>query len=67
MHRSDLFSLPDSDLKHLEGDIVRIYSLLVLEWVRYMLYLKSNYGYLFSLAMRLNPFDPEASAVVNGS
>jgi hypothetical protein len=67
MNRSDLFSLPNSDLKHLEGDIVRIYRLLVLEWVRYMRYLKSNYGYLFSLAMRLNPFDSEASAVVNGS
>ena len=49
---------------HLEGDIVRIYRLLVLEWVNYMRYLQSNYGYLFSLAMRMNPFDPEASPVV---
>lgn len=67
MNRSDLFKLPNSDIEHLEGDIVRTYSLLVLEWMRYMSYLKSNYGYLFSLAMRLNPFDSEASAVVKGS
>jgi len=66
MNRSDLSSLPASDIKHLEGDIVRIYSLLVLEWVRYMHYLKSNYAYLFSLAMRLNPFDSKATAVVKG-
>lgn len=67
MNRSDLFKLPDSDIEHLEGDIVRIYRLLVLEWIRYMSYLKNNYGYLFSLAMRLNPFDSEANAVVKGS
>ena len=30
-------------------------------------YLKNNYGYLLSLAMRVNPFDPEASAVVRSS
>jgi hypothetical protein len=66
MNRSDFFELPDSDIKHLEGDMVRIYKLLALEWVRYMNYLKSNYGYLFSLSMRLNPFDLEASAVVKG-
>jgi len=66
LNRSNFFKLPDSDIKHLEGDIVRIYKLLVLEWVRYMNYLKSNYGYLFSLSMRLNPFDLEANAVVKG-
>jgi len=66
MNRSDLFNLPNTDIEHLEGDIVRIYRLLALEWVRYMKYLKSNYGYLFSLAMRLNPFDSKATAVVKG-
>ena len=33
----------------------------------FMHYLKTNYGYLFSLAMRLNPFDPAADAVVKES
>ena len=64
LNRSDLFELPDSDRKHLEGDIVRVYKLLIFEWLRYIRYLKKSYGYLFSLAMRVNPFDPEADAVV---
>jgi hypothetical protein len=34
------------------------------ERLRYTHYLKKSKGYLFSLAMRTNPFDPEAEAVV---
>jgi len=67
LNRSDLCELPDSDRKHLEGDIVRVYNLLIFEWLRYIRYLKKSYGYLFSLAMRINPFDPEADAVVKNS
>ena len=67
LNRTDLTELLDTDRQHLEGDIVRIYKLLVFEWLAYMRYLKNNYGYLLSLAMRVNPFDPEASAVVKGS
>jgi len=67
LNRSDLCELADSDRKHLEGDIVRVYNLLIFEWLRYIRYLKKSYGYLFSLAMRLNPFDPEADAVVKNS
>ena len=67
LHRSDLSKLPDSDRNHIEGDIVRVYNLLIFEWLRYIGYLKKNYGYLFSLAVRLNPFDPEADAVVKNS
>jgi len=64
LNRSNLFNLLDSDRKHLEGDIVRVYHLLIFEWLRYMHYLKKNYGYLFSLEMRINPFDPDADPVV---
>lgn len=64
--RDGLKSLPDSDLEHLEGDIKRVYILLVREWVDYMEYLKDNYPFLFSLAMRTNPFDEKASPVVRG-
>ena len=67
LNRSDLLELPDADRKHLEGDIVRVYNLLIFEWLRYIRYLKNSYGYLFSLAMRINPFDPEADAVVKNS
>jgi hypothetical protein len=30
----------------------------------YMKYMKENYPYLFSFAMRTNPFDREASPIV---
>lgn len=64
LRREDLAGLPASDLEHLEGDIRRAYRLLVFEWASYMAYLKENYPYLFSLSMRTNPFDKEASPVV---
>lgn len=63
-HRDDLAGLPDSDRAHLGGDINRGYNLLVGHWLDYMAYLKRQYPYLFSLAMRTNPFDQEASPVV---
>ncbi|MFA6372086.1 MAG: hypothetical protein WCW68_05635 [Methanothrix sp.] len=62
--RRDLQGLPDSDYRHLAGDIERAYFLLVMEWMAYMRYLNSNYPYLFSLAMRTNPFDENACVVV---
>jgi hypothetical protein len=63
--RGDLSRLPDSDKGHLKGDILRAYRLLVLEWINYMKYLKTHYPYLFSLAVRTNPFNPDASPVVS--
>ncbi len=63
-HRVDLRSLPDTDYEHLSIDIKRVYVLLLYEWLEYMRHLKNNYPYLFSLAMRTNPFDPNASPVV---
>ncbi len=63
-HRRDFQGLPDSDYLHLAGDIERAYFLLVMEWMTYMRYLNSNYPYLFSLAMRTNPFDENACVVV---
>lgn len=63
-HRVDLQHLPDNDYLHLAGDIRRVYVLLVQRWLEYMKYLKDNYPYLFSLAMRINPFDPNASPLV---
>ena len=63
-NREDLRKLPDPDYKHLAGDIKRSYISLVHQWLDYMRYLKDNYPYLFSLAMRVNPFDQEASPVV---
>ena len=56
--------LPTSDIDHIRGDLVRVYRHLSLQWVDYMRYLKKNYPYLFSLAMRTNPFDQNASVIV---
>ena len=60
-HRTNLQELGSTDSSHLAGDIKRAYSLLVREWLSYMEHLKKEYPYLFSLAIRINPFDPEAS------
>jgi hypothetical protein len=62
--RTDVHTLPQTDYQHLTGDIKRAYSLLVLEWLAYMHHLRTNYPYLFSLAIRTNPFDPSASPEV---
>jgi len=62
--RGDVRQLPDTDYEHLAGDIKRAYILLVQRWLDYMKYLKDNYPYLFSLAMRTNPFDQTASPFV---
>jgi hypothetical protein len=60
-HRKDLSGIGDADHAHLSVDIKRAYMLLILEWTDYMNHLKDNYPYLFSLAVRMNPFDPNAS------
>jgi hypothetical protein len=62
--RDDIGSLPDTDYQHIAGDIKRAYVLLVHQWLDYMKYLKNNYPFLFSLAMRMNPFDQTASPIV---
>lgn len=63
-HRGDLKNLPETDVAHLATDMARTYRLLVIEWLAYMEYLKETYPYLFSLAMRTNPFDTGASPIV---
>jgi hypothetical protein len=62
--RKNLEGLPKSDLAHLAVDIKRAYERLVREWLSYMRYLKIHYPYLFSLAMRTNPFDQAATPVI---
>ncbi len=64
--RKDTAKLPGSDYQHLSGDIKRAYKHLILQWLDYMRHLKIDYPYLFSLAMRTNPFDGNASVEVKG-
>ena len=62
--RKSVLDLPDSDVRHLMDDVKRSYEFLVREWISYLAYLRREYPYLFSLAVRTNPFDREASVVV---
>jgi hypothetical protein len=64
--RDDLYRLPASDVRHLAWDARRVYNKLVVEWIRYMKHLKQDYPYLFSLEMRINPFDEQRSVLVTG-
>ena len=63
-HRKNIKQLSKNDRNHIAGDIKRAYNLLAFEWLSYMKYLKGNYPYLFSLTMRLNPFDENATAEI---
>ena len=62
--RKSLQNLPPTDYAHLAGDLGRAYKSLISEWLNYMLHLKNDYPYLFSLAIRTNPFDPKATPEV---
>lgn len=62
--RPDKTGLPDADRQHLAGDMKRAYSLLTLQWIDYIKHLKARYPYLFSLAVRTNPFDEESSPII---
>ncbi|CVK32998.1 MAG: hypothetical protein HQQ74_05500 [Methanoculleus bourgensis] len=62
--RPGFSGLPGTDTAHLAHDLERIYGLLIWEWLDYMHYLQENYPYLFSFAMRTNPFDETATAIV---
>ena len=63
-NRKSCKKLPDTDYEHLIGDTKRAYGILIIEWIAYMNHLRNNYPYLFSLAVRTNPFDLKASPTV---
>jgi voltage-gated potassium channel len=65
-YRTEFADLPRPDKDHMALDIKRAYHLIVSEWLSYMSYLKNNYPFLFSLAIRTNPFDPKSSIVIYG-
>jgi voltage-gated potassium channel len=62
--RKDFTNLPDSDRNHLMGDMNRAYGLLVEQWLIYLEHLQDQYPYIFSLAVRKNPFNPDADPMV---
>jgi hypothetical protein len=60
--RDDIACLPEGDYFHLSGDLERAYAILVSEWLVYMKHLRNSYPYLYSLAVRTNPFNAGAKA-----
>ena len=64
LHRADFTQLPPNDLQHLANDINRIYRLIIPHWLTYLQHLQECYPFLYSLALRTNPFDEQASAIV---
>lgn len=63
-YRESVEDLPISDYRHIAGDIERVYGLVIYEWLAYMKHLQSDYPYLFSLAIRTNPFNDHSSPIV---
>jgi hypothetical protein len=53
--RENFDNMSAADTEHINGDIKRAYGYLSHAWLSYMQHLKSEYPYLFSLAIRLNP------------
>ncbi len=62
--RENVTNLTRPDREHISGDIKRAYVILIAEWLAYLKHLKHEYPYLFSLAVRMNPFDVNASPEV---
>ena len=66
-HRDRFDNLSGADYNHLSGDIKRAYVLLLREWICHMRHLKDDYPYLFSLAVRTNPYNPNAVVEIKES
>ena len=64
-NRSDVCNLCANDHQHIEVDIARVYKLLIREWILYTHHLKDEYPYLFSFAVRTNPFDKNAKVEIS--
>jgi hypothetical protein len=60
-----LKELPKADYNHLALDLQRAYSQITSSWVAYMGHMKDSYPFLFSLAARINPMDPNASPIIS--
>ncbi len=59
--RNDVCTISAEDHEHLVIDMTRAYNNLIVEWVKYIEHLKDAYPYLYSYALRTNPFDDNAT------
>ncbi|MDC0977621.1 hypothetical protein OAR19_00015 [bacterium] len=65
MHRKKISRCSKNDLEHIENDIKRSYCLLIKEWLVYLQHLQADYPYLYSLAVRINPFNTKMAVEFN--
>jgi hypothetical protein len=63
--RVSLPGLSPADEAHLQEDVRRAYSGLTVEWLRYVEHLKADYPYLFSLVVRMHPFQDAPSPLID--
>lgn len=64
--RADLSVLPPPDMDHLSVDMSRAYKRLAGGWLAFMIHLRKQYPYLFSFAVRMNPFKEDAKPEITG-
>jgi hypothetical protein len=64
--RVNLRELSPADEAHLRVDARRAYSALLGEWLFYVEHLKADYPYLFSLVVRMHPFQDAPSPTITG-
>lgn len=64
-NRNDVESLAAKDQEHIQIDISRAYAMLLKDWLLYTQHLKNEYPYLFSFAIRTNPFDESAKVEIS--
>lgn len=48
--------LSKEDCIHIEGDLIRVYKALTLQWINYLSHLKQFYPYQYNGAIKFNPF-----------
>jgi hypothetical protein len=64
--RVNLRELSPADEAHLRVDARRAYNALLAEWLLYVQHLKADYPYLFSLVVRMHPFQDAPSPTITG-
>ncbi len=62
--RENIINIPPSDLAHLGIDIKRAYNGIIREWILYLDHIRKEYPFLYSLALRSNPFNGKSSVVI---
>lgn len=65
--RKDFTTSPAADISHLAVDINRAYQSIIREWIFYMNHIRQEYPFLYSLAVRSNPFNSSSSAVIENN